>query len=65
MATLAYRIQDESPEPDDFYREVIAGLDQSPKRIPPKFFYDKAGSRLFDSICKQPEYYPTRVETGI
>lgn len=61
----AYRIQDESPEPDDFYREVIAGLDKYPKQIPPKYFYDKAGSRLFESICKQPEYYPTRVETGI
>ncbi|MGB5438153.1 MAG: L-histidine N(alpha)-methyltransferase [Gammaproteobacteria bacterium] len=62
---LAYRIQDERPEPDDFYREVITGLNRNPKQIAPKFFYDKAGSRLFEHICKQPEYYPTRVETGI
>ena len=64
-ATAAYRIQDERPEPDDFYREVTAGLDQNPKKIPPKFFYDEAGSRLFERICRQPEYYPTRVETAI
>jgi dimethylhistidine N-methyltransferase len=62
---LTYRLQDDTPEPSDFYREVIAGLDQSPKRIPPKFFYDEAGSHLFESICEQPEYYPTRVETGM
>ena len=61
----AYRLQDDIPEPSDFYCEVIVGLDQSPKRIPPKFFYDEAGSHLFESICEQPEYYPTRVETGI
>jgi len=64
-AEVAYRLQDERPEPDDFYREVIAGLDRRPRQIPPKFFYDEAGSRLFERICKQPEYYPTRVETGI
>lgn len=62
---LTYRLQDDIPEPSDFYREVIAGLSQSPKRIPPKFFYDEAGSHLFESICEQPEYYPTRVETGM
>jgi len=49
----------------DFYLEVIAGLNQSPKRIPPKYFYDETGSRLFESICEQPEYYPTRVETAM
>jgi dimethylhistidine N-methyltransferase len=62
---LAYRLQDATPEPSDFYDEVIAGLNQNPKRIPPKFFYDEAGSHLFETICEQPEYYPTRVETGM
>ena len=65
MTVSAYRLQDQKPEPADFYREVIAGLKQRPKRIPPKFFYDDDGSRLFDSICEQPEYYPARVETGM
>jgi len=62
---LAFQLRDESIGPSDFYREVIAGLDQTPRRIPPKFFYDETGSHLFERICEQPEYYPTRVETGM
>ena len=31
----------------------------------PKFFYDAAGSALFEQICELPEYYPTRTEIGI
>jgi dimethylhistidine N-methyltransferase len=45
--------------------EILAGLRASPKRLSPKFFYDERGSGLFDSICDQPEYYPTRTEIGI
>jgi len=48
-----------------FAAEVLAGLKASPKRLPPKFFYDETGSRLFDVITTLPEYYPTRVELGI
>ncbi len=33
--------------------------------MPPKYFYDAAGSRLFEQICRLREYYPTRVELGI
>lgn len=54
-------IQDES----DFLNAVCEGLSQHPRTIPPKFFYDAAGSKLFDLICDTPEYYPTRTETGI
>ncbi len=46
----------------DFYRDVIQGLRKTPRSIPPKHFYDKEGSRLFEAICEQPEYYPTRTE---
>jgi dimethylhistidine N-methyltransferase len=46
-----------------FQREVIAGLSREPKCIPCKYFYDDAGSALFDRICDVPEYYPTRTET--
>ncbi len=53
---------DAHPPPTDFYAEVIKGLHASPKQIPPKFFYDETGSRLFDAICDCPEYYPTRTE---
>jgi dimethylhistidine N-methyltransferase len=43
--------------------EVLSGLVSRPRAIPPKFFYDEEGSRLFDAICELPEYYPTRTET--
>lgn len=56
---------DYHPEPADFYAEVIEGLQEQQKSIPPKFFYDEAGSILFDKICELPEYYPTRTERKI
>ncbi|MEN8205825.1 MAG: L-histidine N(alpha)-methyltransferase [Pseudomonadota bacterium] len=52
-------------EIDDFYQEVIDGLSQPARFIPPKYFYDHAGSRLFESICEQPEYYLTRTENAL
>jgi L-histidine Nalpha-methyltransferase len=33
--------------------------------LPPKWFYDEEGCRLFDEITKLPEYYPTRTERAI
>ena len=48
-----------------FARDVLAGLAARPKRLPPKYFYDEAGSRLFEQITELPEYYPTRTELGI
>ena len=48
-----------------FAIDVDKGLSAKRKYLPPKYFYDKLGSRLFEKICDQPEYYPTRTETGI
>jgi len=45
--------------------DVIQGLQQSPKTLPPHYFYDDQGSRLFEQICALPEYYPTRTEAQI
>ncbi len=45
--------------------DVIAGLSLPQKVLPPKYFYDAAGSRLFDRICRLPEYYPTRAELSL
>jgi len=59
------RFYDYHPEMSDFYSEVIDGLQAQPKKIPPKFFYDEPGSRLFEKICELPEYYPTRTEQSI
>lgn len=53
------------PEPERFAEAVLAGLAQAQKAIPFRFLYDTAGSHLFDRICRQPEYYPTRTETAI
>jgi dimethylhistidine N-methyltransferase len=50
---------------DAFATDVVAGLTAKPKSLPPKYFYDLAGSALFDRITKLPEYYPTRCELGI
>ncbi len=49
----------------DFLHDLKAGLDVRPRRISPKYFYDAAGSALFDEICALPEYYPMRTEMTI
>ncbi|MGF1542676.1 MAG: L-histidine N(alpha)-methyltransferase [Pleurocapsa sp.] len=49
----------------DENREVILGLQKTPKTLPPRYFYDRLGSQLFEQICQLPEYYPTRTESQI
>lgn len=46
-------------------QDVRAGLKAAPKSLPPKWFYDAAGSELFARITRLPEYYPTRRELAI
>jgi dimethylhistidine N-methyltransferase len=48
-----------------FLRDLQRALAEPPHSISPKYFYDDAGSRLFERICELPEYYPTRTETSI
>jgi dimethylhistidine N-methyltransferase len=48
-----------------FARDVISGLSQNQKYLSSKYFYDEAGSELFDKITEQPEYYLTRAEAKI
>lgn len=55
-------LTDFRPRPDDVSGDAVAGLSRSPKRLPSKYFYDAEGSRLFEEITRQPEYYLTRVE---
>ncbi|MGF1498470.1 MAG: L-histidine N(alpha)-methyltransferase [Elainellaceae cyanobacterium] len=45
--------------------DVIRGLHQPQKSLPPRYFYDDYGSQLFEKICTLPEYYLTRTETAI
>lgn len=50
---------------EQFLRDVLQGLRQSPPTLPCKYFYDFRGSQLFEQICQLPEYYPTRTELRI
>ncbi|MBB3190553.1 L-histidine N(alpha)-methyltransferase [Halomonas cerina] len=65
--STAVRFHDQHVEGtgSSFRDEVIAGLGLPRKRLSPKYFYDRRGSRLFETICRQPEYYLTRTEEGI
>jgi L-histidine N-alpha-methyltransferase len=45
--------------------DVARGLTATPKSLPPKYFYDARGSKLFEAITRLPEYYLTRTEWGL
>ena len=57
------------PPPDasraTFAQDVRAGLEAQPPRLDCRYFYDAAGSELFEAICALEEYYLTRAETEI
>jgi L-histidine Nalpha-methyltransferase len=60
----------ESPQPSSeeksrFKVDVIAGLSGQVKSLPSKYFYDDAGSVLFQRITGLREYYVTRSEIDI
>ena len=48
-----------------FAQDVLKGLSASPKFLSSKYFYDEAGSQLFEEIMQLPEYYLTRAEFEI
>jgi len=48
-----------------FRADVHAGLSQTQKAVPARWFYDATGSALFEDITALPEYYPTRSETDL
>ena len=45
--------------------EARLGLTATPKDLPPKWFYDRRGSALFEAITALAEYYPARREREI
>ncbi|MDX2431657.1 MAG: L-histidine N(alpha)-methyltransferase [Bacteroides sp.] len=51
--------------PEEVREEIIAGLTSEKKHISSKYFYNKAGSELFEEITSLEEYYPTRTEMAI
>jgi len=50
---------------DSLVEDVQSGLTNSPRFLPPKYFYDERGSKLFDLICQTDEYYLTRAESAL
>ncbi len=65
---MAYTI-DVHLSPEEVYSrmraDALQGLQGEAKSIPPVWFYDERGSRLFEEITQLPEYYPTRVERAL
>jgi len=53
------------PSTSRFHADVLRGLGAPAKELPCKYFYDDAGSQLFERITELEEYYPTRTELAI
>ena len=62
-SATARRIESLDPQRDQFLNDVLTGLNADRKTLNPKYFYNNAGSRLFERITELPEYYITRTET--
>jgi L-histidine Nalpha-methyltransferase len=58
-------VQHVTIDPVSSAAEATRGLLSRPASVPPKFFYDDLGSRLFSAITALREYYPTRTEAAI
>lgn len=65
MLAPQFNFVDLEPAPQSFKDAALDGFRKNPKALPCQYLYDEAGSALFDKICMLPEYYLTRVETGI
>lgn len=59
------RIVDSARLRNGLRSDVREGLARRPRSLPPKYFYDARGSRLFEEITRLPEYYLTRAERSI
>lgn len=64
-ARLDIDVRTAHDQTSELAEDVKNGLGASPKAIPPKYFYDETGSKLFEAICETDEYYPTRTELGL
>ena len=53
------------PGLEHFMADILKGLKKRPKEIPCKYFYDKRGPALFESICRLEEYYIPSIEMSI
>lgn len=55
----------EDPDTAALEADLREGFFSDPPTVPPRWFYDERGSRLFDEITRLEEYYPTRCEAEI
>jgi dimethylhistidine N-methyltransferase len=62
---LRFHCIDVEEQQHAFAQDVAHGLSAPQKWLPPKYFYDERGSRLYEQICALPEYYPYRAEMDI
>lgn len=65
---MRYRVDvhvDEQGRLAELVEDVRRGLTAPRKALPPKYFYDANGARLFEKITQLPEYYLTRVEASL
>ena len=53
------------PAKADLEQLVREGMTAKPRQLPAWLLYDSEGSRLFASICQQPEYSLTRTEIAL
>jgi L-histidine N-alpha-methyltransferase len=65
MRYRAYAYTDEADRSRTLEEDVRHGLTASPKSLPPKYFYDTIGAKLFEDITGLPEYYLTRTEAAL
>jgi len=62
---LTIEVDDSRKHARSFAKDVLDGLSERPKWLLPLYFYDERGSKLFEEICRLPEYYITRTEHSI
>ena len=63
-AVARRRIALQNLDVSEFEADVLDGLRATPKHIPAKYFYDAAGSMLFERITELPEYYPNSLRNA-
>lgn len=64
-ASIAFETLPGVESPSEELEALRAALAEAPPRLPARYFYDELGSRLFEEICDQPEYYQTRTEGAL
>jgi dimethylhistidine N-methyltransferase len=65
MCEQKIHFHDMHPTASDLLEDITTSLQQNPRSISPKYFYDEKGSQLFDRITELEDYYPARTEIGI